>query len=518
MARDEPVRDETASETDEHGTAAGQGIDRRSYLKLASAAAVTVGAGAGLPSVTGAVDNGEVIEIDYDKYSAPSEIYNVNDNRSGISPEFVSSPTKINEKALRTEFSSDSKTANLEYRFEEHGYDMPTEIYTRFYVYPNGIRLSQYDTMRIFWLPLTNGSGSSGGGEPDGTNGWSNAIGFSDRNGSPSGQSPPGYNFFSYTYHMDESGDFEMTDVPVWMDQWNEIEGYVRSNTYSNGAANADGVMRYWVNGELAYERTNFRFTTSDDNLIEGVGPLGYVIGDDQSGNALIYDGHEIHIGGVSDGSNTTDSTEGTTSTLAVATDGASSVAETNATLNGSLTDLGGASSVDVYFEWGPSSESLTNTTDAQTLSSTGSFSQSLSGLSSGTDYEYRAIADASDGDADTGGTVTFTTDSGSDSPIVDSYTVVEAGSPNPHAEITADWSVSDPDGDLDSVFVEVIDSTGAVADGSRTDISGSGASGVDSFKLKHVGRATYNVRLTVTDSSTNSVSQTKTVSSDGRR
>lgn len=518
MARDEPVRDETVSETDERGNAEVQGFDRRSYLKLASAAAATIGAGAGLPSVTAAVDSGEVIEIDYDEYSDPSETYNINDNRSGIAPEFVSSPTKINGQALRTEFSSDSKTANLEFRFEENGYDMPAEIYTRFYVYPDGIRLSQYDTVRMFWLPLTNGSGSSGGGEPDGTNGWSNAIGFSDRNDSPSGQSPPGYNFFSYTYHMDESGDFEMTDVPVWMDQWNEIEGYVRCNTYSNGSANADGVMRYWVNGELAYEREDFRFTTSDDNLIEGVGPLGYVIGSDLSNDALIYDGHEIHIGGVSDDSDTTDGEEQTTSTLAVATDGASSVGETNATLNGSLTDLGDASSADVYFEWGTRGESLSNTTDAQTLSSTGSFSQSVSGLSSGTDYEYRAVADASDGDADTGGSITFTTNSGSNSPTVDSYTVTEAGSPNPHAEITADWVVSDPDGDLDTVLVEVIDSNGIVVDDSRTDVRGSGASGTNSFKFKHVGNATYNVRLTVTDLSENSISQTKTVSSDGRR
>ncbi|PSP80856.1 serine protease [Halobacteriales archaeon QS_1_68_20] len=98
---------------------------------------------------------------------------------------------------------------------------------------------------------------------------------------------------------------------------------------------------------------------------------------------------------------------------LSVSTDSATSVGETSATLNGTLGDLGGASSADVYFEWGPAGGSLSNTTSAQTLSSTGSFSADVSGLDSGTDYEFRAVAQGSDGSSDTGGVQSFTTDSG---------------------------------------------------------------------------------------------------------
>ncbi|SIS03066.1 hypothetical protein [Natronorubrum thiooxidans] len=304
MARDRSELDEFQSETDDY-CGEKNSINRRSYLKLAGATATVLGASAGVSSVSAAESTTQLI-LDYDDYSSPSDLYNVNDNRSGIAPEFVSSPTKVNDQALRTEFSSAQKTANLEYRFEEHGHGMPREVYTRFYLYPENIELDQYDTVRIFWLPLTNGSGSSGGGGTDGTNGWSNAIGFAHRNDSPA---PDGYNLFSYSYHMDRSGsgDFEMTSTPVWMDEWNLIEGYVRCNTFSGGSANADGVMRYWVNGELAYERTDFRFTTSEDNLIEGVGPLGYVVGSDLSGSALIYDGHKITIGGMPDETSSTD-------------------------------------------------------------------------------------------------------------------------------------------------------------------------------------------------------------------
>ncbi|UHQ97943.1 hypothetical protein HYG81_01700 [Natrinema zhouii] len=297
MARKLPGLDDSSSGADDSEPEA---VGRRSVLKLAGGAAAVLGASAGVSSAapTDSSDGMELIDLDYGQYSTPSDVYNVDDNRSGIPPEFVSSPTTDSEQSLRTEFSSAQKTANLEYRFEENGYDMPSEVYTRFDIYPDGIRLEANDTVRIFWLPLTNGTGSSGGDSTSGTNGWSNAIGFANRNDSPA---PDGYNFFSYSYHMDRSGsgDFEMTSAPIWMDQWNEVEGYVRCNTVSNGQANRDGVMRYWVNGELAFERTGMRFTTSDDNRIEGVGPLGYVVGSNLSGGALVYDGHEIAIGGM---------------------------------------------------------------------------------------------------------------------------------------------------------------------------------------------------------------------------
>jgi len=96
--------------------------------------------------------------------------------------------------------------------------------------------------------------------------------------------------------------------------------------------------------------------------------------------------------------------------------------------------------------------------------------------------------------------------------PTIDSYTVTEAGSPNPHAEITADWQVSDADGDLDTVVVEVFDSGGSLRDSARTDISGSSAAGSDQFKLKHAQGQQFDVTLTVTDLADQSASATRTV------
>jgi hypothetical protein len=67
------------------------------------------------------------------------------------------------------------------------------------------------------------------------------------------------------------------------------------------------------------------------------------------------------------------------------------------ATLTGTLWDLKGAGSAEVYFEWGQEGGSLSNTTSTQTLSSTGRFSADISGLSPGTEYEFRAVAEPAD-------------------------------------------------------------------------------------------------------------------------
>jgi hypothetical protein len=77
----------------------------------------------------------------------------------------------------------------------------------------------------------------------------------------------------------------------------------------------------------------------------------------------------------------------------AVTTDPATGVATTSAVLNGTLTSMGAADNVTVFFEWGTTSGSYTETTDNQTLTATGAFSASLSSLAPGNTYYFMAKA-----------------------------------------------------------------------------------------------------------------------------
>jgi len=230
--------------------------------------------------------------------------------------------------------------------------------------------------------------------------------------------------------------------------------------------------------------------------------------GDDGSGNAYTVEATVTDGAGNTDTATTTVSeTEDTESALAVSTGDATNVGTDAATLNGSLDDLGGADSVDVSFEWGPSGD-LSNTTPTQTLSSTGSFSADVSGLDPDTTYDFRAVADASDGDSDTGATGSFTTDSESTAspPTVDSH-AVSTRTTGPWTRVTADWSVSDADGDLDSVVVAIEDGNGNTLDSTTVSASGSTASG--STELRNRGSVSQSV-VTVTDSQGNDDTSSK--------
>ncbi len=202
---------------------------------------------------------------------------------------------------------------------------------------------------------------------------------------------------------------------------------------------------------------------------------------------------------------------DGGDTSVTVSTGSASNVGTSSATLSGDLTDLGGASSADVYFEYGESGTTLDSTTGTQTLSSTGTFSADVSNLSSGTDYDFRAVASASDGDTDTGSSVTFTTSSssGSSSPAIDTFSVTN-NSNGGWARFDVNWSVSDADGDLASVDLTL--SKSSTVDSYSTSVSGSSASGSARLQDKK-GSGSYDITLTVTDAAGNTTSQTKTVS-----
>jgi subtilisin family serine protease len=91
-----------------------------------------------------------------------------------------------------------------------------------------------------------------------------------------------------------------------------------------------------------------------------------------------------------------------------VTTGTVTNVSTTTATLNGNLTNLGGAATVNVNFEYGPTAAYGTQTT-AEAKTATGTFAQSVAGLAAGTTYHFRARAESPYGTA-TGSDATFST------------------------------------------------------------------------------------------------------------
>lgn len=80
-------------------------------------------------------------------------------------------------------------------------------------------------------------------------------------------------------------------------------------------------------------------------------------------------------------------------STVSVTTSAAAEVNSRSAILQGSLDDLGGEASVDVYFEYGPDT-GYGSTTTALTMTATGNFSARITDFDEETTYHFRAVAD----------------------------------------------------------------------------------------------------------------------------
>ncbi len=198
---------------------------------------------------------------------------------------------------------------------------------------------------------------------------------------------------------------------------------------------------------------------------------------------------------------------------LAVATTGATDVTASSATLTGNLTGFGGAESASVAFEYRAEGADEWRTAAAENRSAAGEFSRTLTGLDAGTTYEVRAVADATDGDSVEGQTQSVTTERDGSAPTIDSFELWEFYSQNKHLPFLAYWEVSDDDSDLDSATVEVLNSDGEVVDSRTTTLGGGDDGGASYFRLKHADGEEYTVRLTVTDESGKTTTDTRTIS-----
>lgn len=173
----------------------------------------------------------------------------------------------LRDRALRVHVEKGGHYGlSLEFPFKKRlGYE-PEEVYFRYY-----LRFADdWTPQRGGKLPGFGGTyGRAGwGGRPvDGTDGWS-ARGLFD--GQKDGRTPIGF----YCYHMNMKGIYGSNWV--WdrdelgfleNNRWYCVEQCVKLNT----PGQPDGILRGWVDGRLAFEKTDVRFRAVDRLKIEAV-------------------------------------------------------------------------------------------------------------------------------------------------------------------------------------------------------------------------------------------------------
>ncbi|MEF8853514.1 MAG: S8 family serine peptidase, partial [Haloarculaceae archaeon] len=124
----------------------------------------------------------------------------------------------------------------------------------------------------------------------------------------------------------------------------------------------------------------------------------------------------------------------------------------------------------------------------------------------SGNDYTVDATVTDSSGNTGSGSTTVSETESTNSAPSASIDALNNRSNPR-WDRYEVDWSASDSDGNLDTVVVEMLDSSGNTLDSVTNDVSGSSASGVDEVRSKSNG-AEIVVTATDTDGASGSDSQ----------
>ncbi|MFD1641508.1 carbohydrate-binding protein [Halohasta litorea] len=151
-------------------------------------------------------------------------------------------------------------------------------------------------------------------------------------------------------------------------------------------------------------------------------------------------------LGGYGLGAYGTPSVDGS---IAVSTGSATEIGQTSARLGGTVTDLGGADSVGVVFEWGAVSSDQQRTTSRQQVSEPGDVTATIDELTPGTTYVFRLVATDTNGRNDTGTERQFTTRTataglGDESTLLPrDGTIVNAPYESEHAGYTGDGFVN---------------------------------------------------------------------------
>jgi len=173
-------------------------------------------------------------------------------------------------KSLKVTIPRGTNTgANFHYRFQQQLGREPEEIYFRYYVKLDPDWKHASDGGKLPGFSGTYGKSGWGGRKVDGTDGWS-ARGHFKKPGNDATE------IGFYGYHADmkgKYGDVFKFTPPLQYDRWYCIEMYCRLNSLGKegGPGKKDGILQSWIDGKLAYERTDIRFRDVAKLKIESI-------------------------------------------------------------------------------------------------------------------------------------------------------------------------------------------------------------------------------------------------------
>jgi hypothetical protein len=156
------------------------------------------------------------------------------------------------------------------YRFHERLGSEPDEIYFRYYLKFDFDWKHATSGGKLPGISGTYGKAGWGGRKVNGSDGWSARGLFESRNGADS--TAIGF----YCYHADMRGRYGENwrfQPRLEHGRWFCIEQYCKLNTPddSGGRGKNNGILRGWIDGQLAFEKTDIRFRDVGSLKIEEV-------------------------------------------------------------------------------------------------------------------------------------------------------------------------------------------------------------------------------------------------------
>ena len=157
-------------------------------------------------------------------------------------------------------FKGESMGLNMLYKFKQETGEEPEEIYFRYYLRFGRDWRPNVDGGKLPGIAGTYNKAGWGGRRSDGYNGWSmrGAFGLIGKQGAEPGHTPVS----TYAYHAYAGANGQhwrwslAGSGALARERWYCIEQYVKMNSPRWD----DGVMRVWIDGELALDRRSVRF------------------------------------------------------------------------------------------------------------------------------------------------------------------------------------------------------------------------------------------------------------------